>query len=355
MNAAKKVGIIGIAGKYGQWLKSFFESLGCEVIGADTKITAPTNQWVVAHAEVVIFAVDIDATAAVINALAPFSRPEQLWLDVTSLKVAPVRAMLNSRAEVVGLHPMCAPTTKGWRGQTVVVCLARCARWRDWVMAALTRAQAVIKYSDPATHDAFMANVQGLPHACALIIGAVLRRRHVSVAESLTYTSPFYRIAWSLTGRILHQNPKLYADIQMLNPNIAAVLEMLEEEVKRFREMVAAKDEALFTAEFQSSAEHFGEQNHQNASALFDRLIKFMADLAAEHAVMLTVAKDEPGILHRIAGIFADEGVNLTAFHSFPAAAGYSFWIGFDMPASSPPVARALQRIQRTVAVEAAS
>lgn len=345
------VGIIGTNGRFGQWLKRFFESLGHPVIGSDLD-TEMTNQAVVEQANVVVFSVWPSVTAAVIREMVPFSRPDQLWLDITSLKVEPVEAMLESQAEVVGLHPMCAPTVKTLKGQTVIVCPVRAHKWLGWILKVLTDSQATIKLAAPEDHDRQVAFVQGLPHAAILVMAAVLRRMGVDVSESLEFTSPFYRIAWGLMGRILAQNADLYADIQMLNPNIPVILTALEEEMRRFRELVVSGDKDAFLKEFGASAEHFGEDNCREASTLFDHLNRLMTDLSEDNSVILQVVEDRPGILHQISGILAEAGINLTSFHSFRAGEGYRFWVGLDRPRRSPEVQAALKRINEKTPAE---
>ncbi|MEK7063938.1 MAG: prephenate dehydrogenase/arogenate dehydrogenase family protein, partial [Patescibacteria group bacterium] len=101
------VGIIGINGRFGQLLKSFFGQLGCSVIGSDEKKpTGLSNAQVVQQSEVVIFSVPIKDTPAVIRSVLHGVREDQLLMDVTSIKQPAVEAMLESKAQVVGLHPM---------------------------------------------------------------------------------------------------------------------------------------------------------------------------------------------------------------------------------------------------------
>src|SRR6266404_993853 len=82
------VGIIG-RGKYGQFLERLFIEFGTEVISSDIK-DGPNvkvrNQSVVDRSDVVIFSVPPRETVAVIESLISYSRPDQLWMDVTSIK-----------------------------------------------------------------------------------------------------------------------------------------------------------------------------------------------------------------------------------------------------------------------------
>ena len=72
-----------------------------------------------------VVSVPIGSTVPVIREIAPLLTCDQLLCDLTSLKVAPVKAMLRSSAQVVGLHPMFGPNTGSLAGQTIIATPAR--------------------------------------------------------------------------------------------------------------------------------------------------------------------------------------------------------------------------------------
>ena len=73
------------------------------VMMADVE-TERTMEEAAAVADVVIVSVPIDTTVELIHRIGPLVRAEALLMDVTSIKVAPVKAMLDScRGSVVGL------------------------------------------------------------------------------------------------------------------------------------------------------------------------------------------------------------------------------------------------------------
>ena len=76
-------------------------------------------------ASLVIVSVPIHDTVRVIDEIAPFLTADQILCDLTSLKVKPVEAMLKSKADVIGLHPMFGPTVSSLHHQTIIVCPAR--------------------------------------------------------------------------------------------------------------------------------------------------------------------------------------------------------------------------------------
>ena len=191
MKEKSLIGILGVEGAYGKWLRAFFERIGFEVIGSDLN-TELSNEDVAQQADVLIFSVPIRYTVEVIESVLPFLREGQLLLDITSVKQGPVNAMLKSKAEVVGLHPMCAPTVETWKGQTVMLCPARLEKWRTFVFDVLEASEATVKMTTPEEHDHQMAVVQDLPHASILVMAALLRHMGTDVKESLSCTSPFY-------------------------------------------------------------------------------------------------------------------------------------------------------------------
>lgn len=344
------VGIIGNKGRYGKLLERLFGNYNCEVIGADAKDGPDVdsrNREIVERAEVVVFSLPPrEIVLGAITRLIPYSRPEQLWMDVTSIKVAPVSAMLASHAEVLGLHPMCAPTAKSLRGQTVIVCPARLNKWQPWIERFLHWTGAKLKVSSPDEHDQAMAIVQGLVHAMQLIMAATIRSLGQDISESLSLTSPPHRIALSLMGRILKQNAELYADIQMLNPYVEQVLKQAAVEFERFREMVVSHRREMFVEEFNLSREHFGEKVLSDSYRLLEEFSELLTDRLSEHQVILEVGEDKPGLLHSITGVFAEFDINLTHIHSFRAEEGHRFLVGLDRPKGDLAAQLALKRIE---------
>lgn len=339
------VGIIGIDGKYGQWLKFFFERLGHRVIGSDVMADV-TSRQVVEQADVVIFSVPISVVVSVINEVAEFSREGQLFMDITSLKGPAVDAMMKSVANVVGLHPMCAPPKEGGtlRGQVIVRCDARLSdEWKVWVDEFMVATSATIKGSTPFEHDKNMAVVQALPHAIQLVMARVICKLGVDVPESMSYTSPFYKITFGLMGRILSKDSAMYASIQMENPHVSKVIETLKDELERFSSIVGLENKVhrsqAFDDDFKSSQKHFGKEPIAKADKFFDDIIGLMADLSEENMFVLEAEIDRPGLAHVVTGIFAEEMVNLTSFHSKKVSGGrIRFMVGFDGRKESPEI-----------------
>ncbi|PJE75758.1 hypothetical protein COV04_03285 [Candidatus Uhrbacteria bacterium CG10_big_fil_rev_8_21_14_0_10_48_11] len=200
------VGIIGIAGLCGRWFERVFYEFGCIVDGSDPQFDSSItqrNREVVENADVVIFAVPPHLLPDIVRSVVEVSRADQLWIDCSCLQSEPVRAVLESRAEVVGLHPMCAPTKRLWEGQTVIVCQARLRQWRTWFEDFMKKTGAHSKVSTPEEQDKNMVIIEGLIHANVLIMAGLLRRLKVNVTDVMEHMSPIYKLSFSFLGRIL--------------------------------------------------------------------------------------------------------------------------------------------------------
>lgn len=270
-----KIGIIGGTGKMGRLFSGVFERAGHEVAcsGRKTEVTAlDIATW----ADLVIISVPIHLTAEVIRSIAPYLSEQQVICDFTSLKVFPVREMLNSKAEVIGLHPMFGPSVRSLVKQTIIVTPARCSQENlDRLTEIFTREGARITLTTPEAHDRMMAVVQGLTHFVTLSMAETMRRIGITPAETEPYMSPVYQIEAGLVGRLLSQDPGLYADMLRMNPFVPAVLEACEGAVSDMKSAVLSGESDEFEKYFTSNCEHFGNYC-SDASDLTDSLIEAM-------------------------------------------------------------------------------
>lgn len=345
-----RVGIIGINGRFGQALRSFFEGFSCTVIGSDKSCpTGLTNLEVVLCSEVIIFSVPIAETPGVIRSVIDHVVPDQLLMDVTSIKEPAMEAMLEGTAQVVGLHPMFRPKAS-FDGETIVVCPGRLTlpKWKTWVANMLATTGARIKWSTPKEHDRYMTAVQVIPHLANLVSALLIMKSHVSVDESLAFTSPFYRLMFSLMGRLLSQDCSLYASIVMENPQTVSILERRIEIEKELLGMIRRGEHASFEQLFADASLHFGSRSIQEANDLFERLLAVLNTLYGKNSVTLEFSKKEsrPGLLERISRIFGDKEINLIGINSVALGERVQFTISFEESPQSDKVRQALEEIE---------
>jgi prephenate dehydrogenase len=269
----KTIGIIGGMGQMGQLFGRFFEAEGYRVVIADP-LADNNNKEVMLMSDMVLFAVPLHETVDIIRDLVPYARPAQLLMDLSSLKVGPVQAMLHSPSSVLGLHPMFGGSISSFAGQTMVACPARIDPLEWVVLRRLFEEKGMrIKECTPEEHDRMMSVIQVLFHVTTMLTGRVLRELYVDVTETMEFTSPSYRLEMNLLGRIFAQNANLYSAITQMNPYTREVLNHLQAGLKCYEEWYAAGDFPAFVADFKRSAEHlndFCESAFEESSALLD-------------------------------------------------------------------------------------
>jgi chorismate mutase/prephenate dehydrogenase len=276
----RTVAVIGGHGEFGRVVARLFGDLGHRVLVSDLD-TALRPAEAAAAADVTVVSVPIAATAAVIAAVGPHVRPDALLMDVTSLKAAPVAAMLAATAaagaSVVGTHPMFGPSVHSLPGQRVVLCRGRGEAWADWVAAQLAARGLVVAEATPEAHDRAMSVVQVLTHFQTQVLGLTLARTGVPLDETLRVTSPAYLLELYVAARHFAQSPALYGPIEMLNPGTGPVTDAFVRAAGELADTLAAGDQAAFAAMFAEVRAFFGAftgEALEQSSFLIDRLVE---------------------------------------------------------------------------------
>ena len=228
--------ILGGTGETGSWFARYFKEKGFDVAvwGPSGKVEVAERLGVryaqdmmreVEKSDIVLVSVLIEKTVEVIREVAPHMHPGSLIMDVTSIKSGPVKAMKTyapKGVEVLGTHPMFGPTMAALRGQTIILTPVegKTGKWLPIMQSLFESDGAHVEILDAEEHDEIMAVVQALTHFAYIGIGAALRTLDFDVERSRRFMSPVYEIMIDFVGRILDQNPELYASIQK-NPKAA--------------------------------------------------------------------------------------------------------------------------------------
>ena len=362
VKASPVIGIIGSAGAYGRWLHEFFTTrMRLPVLGRDPSMAETISEEdLITRCDVLIFATPIRHTAAVIRdyvRIANGREARQLWLDVTSIKSSPVDAMLASKADVVGLHPMTAPPkSPTLKGRVMVVCEARLEAWRDWVQQLLEALEAECVLSTPEHHDQVMALVQAMVHATHLAQASVLREyapRLGKLGELLPYRSASFEMDTAVMSRILSMNPAIYEDIQFGNPHVAEMLEALVRQLSQLQAQVSRGDEASrseFRQEFlQANHAELGSKVLAEGNYSFERIAYLLADLTERRSLSIHLPEDRPGSLRALLDVFECHGISISSLHSSRTPAGeVHFRLGFESGTDADALLLAAREIDRS-------
>jgi prephenate dehydrogenase len=272
-----KIGIIGGTGKTGQWFKRYFESYGYEVFIAGRKTDLSIEECA-KQCDAVIVSVPISATIEMIKRVAPLVKEDALLMDFTSIKTGPVKAMLeHSKCEVIGVHPMFGPSVESLTNQTIVLCPGRGDKWLPWAKEIFTKGGAKVKISTPQKHDEMTSVIQGVIHFSSITISHVLKKLGIDVLESQDYSSPVYKLRMDMVGRILSQDPNLYADIELENPEISKALKAYMDTSNELFDIIINKNKEAFIKYFQEGADYLGDFKKE-ADEYSDYIIKKLVE-----------------------------------------------------------------------------
>jgi len=275
MAKKKKISIIGGYGGMGAFFAKLFKEESFDVI-----ISGPSeikgekvakelnvkylkdNRKAVKGADIVMISVPINATLKVIKEVAPHIRKDGLLMDVTSVKEEPCKAMKefsSKEVEIIGTHPVFSHRVGTLDGQVFVLTPVRGRKWLKWLKEFLGKHKARIYESTPVEHDRIMAVVQGLTHFTYISIGKTLQELDLNVKESRKFSSPIYELMLDIVGRIIGQNPELYASIQMQNLRVLEVHKAFLKTAHEFNQTVKDRDERRFIQMMSQAAKHFGD------------------------------------------------------------------------------------------------
>lgn len=277
MQEKPTIGIIGGTGQMGQWFKKFFEKNKCKVLIASRK-TKLLPKECAAKCDIVIISVPIDATIKVIKEIAPFVKEDALLMDLTSLKKEQVETMLkHSKSAVIGAHPVFGPSIKTIKNQTVVLCPSRPRQWLSWLRNIFEKNGALVRITTPEKHDKMMSIIQGITHLSTICVAHTLKKLGIDVEESLHYTSPIYKLRMDMVGRLLNQDPRLYADIEMLNPENKKAMEEYIRSTRELIGIIKRKDREEFIRFFKEGADFLGdfkEEATEYSDYVIEQLVK---------------------------------------------------------------------------------
>ena len=250
------IGIIGGTGGMGRWFADLLQKEGYHVHVWGRKSEMTINE-LIALCNVVVISVPISATAEMIKRVGPLVPEGSLLMDLTSLKKEPVDLMLaNSRADVIGCHPLFGPGVDDPIGENVILCPARGQSWLGWLTSILEKNGLVITKETPKKHDEIMAIVQVLNHLNTISLGLALSGAAISLEEISKYSTPIFKTKLEIAKKVFTESPGLYADIIAHNPDTDNILKLCEKSLADIRQLLKSGDPARLKAALTRAGEN---------------------------------------------------------------------------------------------------
>ncbi len=268
----RTIGIIGGTGRMGTLFRQIFEDAGCsvEVIG---RALASEYRELARRCSVILVTVPISVTEEVIRSVAPFLEKDQLITDLTSIKEKPVAAMLESDAQVIGLHPLFGPNMATIENQKLIMTPARAdPETQLWLQGIFEAAGMLVHQSTPEVHDRAVAVTQGIIHLQSIAMAQMLRSMNCSLDDLLPFATPNAHATFAFMARTLSQDSSLYGGILQGNQSVEEAISAYLKAVREVGEMILQHDPEVFREEFDKDAAH-SASFQKEAIALTDRLL----------------------------------------------------------------------------------
>ena len=272
-----KVLIVGGDGNMGRFFHRWFAQAGYEVRVLDV------NDWprvadLCAGLDMALVSVPIDRTLEVISKLAPSLPSLCVLADITSVKQAPMEAMLTSHpGPVIGFHPLFGSTMASMDKQIVVATPGRFPEACQWLVDQFVNWGNVVLPIDAAEHDQMMGIIQALRHFATFAFGRFLCEKNVNLTRSLELSSPIYRLELGMGGRFFAQDAGLYAEIIFASRERRALLQEFVGSLVAHDDLLRSGDKQAFCDQFKRVAEWFGpfsEQAMRESSFLINKLVE---------------------------------------------------------------------------------
>ncbi len=289
-----RVAIIGGSGKMGRWFANFLLKEGTEVIitGRNERklleakrqlgVEATTNNVkAVEGADAILLSVPIDNFEEVVEQVSPYLRPEQVIIDITSIKVFPVETMHKhiKTGLTLGTHPVFGPGARSIASQNFVLTPTN---ERERTLAQKMRGYletrgAKVTLMTPQEHDEMMAVILGLSHFIALVSADTLvsfdKLKQMEAIGGITY-----KVLLTLVESVISEDPELYASLQMGLPNMMEIEKLFKRRVKTWADLVKNRDKQEFVDRMNALKSRFEEGNPDFGKA-YENMYKIVEGL----------------------------------------------------------------------------
>jgi prephenate dehydrogenase len=219
MNASgiNSIAIVGAGGQMGGLFSRDFAALGCSVARLDRPLTDEAIASALRGCDLLLLSVPVTAMDDVLDRVTPHLEHRTILCDVGSVKVLPMKAMLDRfDGPVVGTHPLFGPVIpEGFTPRVAVVPGRESDAEPARRVSALLEACGYTCFDSTAEeHDRAMAIVQGLNFTSTVAFLAAAR----DVDSIENYVTPSFRRRLDSAHKMLTMDTELFEVISEANP-----------------------------------------------------------------------------------------------------------------------------------------
>jgi len=254
------VAIIG-AGKMGRWFTKFFLEEGDSVIVSSRSkekllkirdefgVETTDNVNAVKNADRVLICVPIENIEEVVKEIHSHIQPNQVVMDICSIKEIPVKIMHKyiKTGTTLGTHPVFGPGVKNIKNQNFIFTPISnkekvfAKNFKSW----LEERQANVFIMSPRKHDELMSVVLGLPHFLGLVVCDTLLN-YGNFLETKRVAGASYKVLLTLAEAVASEETEFYTSLQMNLPEIEKIEGLFFEKSREWLNLVRRKDRLAF-------------------------------------------------------------------------------------------------------------
>ncbi len=283
----KKLTIIGGSGGMGKIFAKFFKNRGFEItlyarnenrlkqVGEELDVRYELDLKKSAEdADIVMVSVPIPTTPKLIKTVAPFMKENSLIFDICSLKSETYKALYevheNYPINCLSLHPMFGPAIKDMKNYIILVLKVGGTEQYNKIVSELLKtfenSGLIITKTTHELHDLKIALTLGVPHMFNILFLNLLRRTNESLSELTKYTGTTFLLQKIFAESIIQREMEMFGDIQIENNEFHKVLDLFENLIKEYKDVIKNKDKKGFYKIFTEGLEYSKEDYHFNDS-----------------------------------------------------------------------------------------
>ena len=259
----------------GRWLASFLSKDGHEVIITgrnETKLLEAKRQLgieattdnikAIDQAQAVIISVPIDNFEQVVKQIRPYTKAEQIIIDITSIKAFPVKIMHKyiKTGVVLGAHPMFGPGARGIARQSFVLTPTddKERALAQKISGYLESREARVTLMSPEEHDEMMAVVLGLSHFIAIVSADTLLSVD-KLQQMRAVGGSTFKLLLTLAEGVVSEEAEFYTSLQMHLPHIAEIERLFQKRAKTWADLVENRDREKFLQKMNALKERLSQ------------------------------------------------------------------------------------------------
>jgi prephenate dehydrogenase len=204
----------------------------------------------VKKAYMVVISVLLQNFEAVLREVSSYLRPEQVIIDITSVKETPIKIMHRyiKGCTILGTHPVFGPSAADCNQNFILTPTNKkekefAGEFKKWLEEKGFR----VSVMSPKKHDYLMSTVLGLSHFIGFVTCDTWL--DMNLKELKKVSGPSFKTLSNLVDNVVYSDPEFYSELQMNFPDIDRIEARFEYNTRKWMGIVKGKNKKRFAHE----------------------------------------------------------------------------------------------------------